>query len=198
MLSQPRLILASTSRYRRQLLEQLGLAFEAVAPPYDEEHALPLPPEQLVVELAARKARSLGPAYPDEHALILGADQVAEAEGRLLLKPGSAERARAQLAELAGRTHRLLTGIALFQPSTGRLEQALCVHRMTMRPLDAAQIAAYVEREQPLDCAGAYKVEGLGIALFAVMSGDDHTGIIGLPLTRVLDLLARFGWPGPL
>jgi septum formation protein len=86
----------------------------------------------------------------------------------------------------------------VFQPSAGRLERALDVQRMTMRALLPEQIAAYVEREQPLDCAGAYKVEGLGIALFSSMSGDDYTGIIGLPLTRLLDLLERFGWPGPL
>jgi septum formation protein len=192
----PPLVLASTSLYRRRLLEQLGLDFQAVAPEYEEEHALDLPPDELVLELATRKAQSLGARFP--HALIIGADQVAEMDGRILLKPGSVERACAQLAELAGRSHRLITGLVVFQPSADRLERALDVQRMTMRALLPEQIAAYVERERPLDCAGAYKVEGLGIALFSSMSGDDYTGIIGLPLTRLLDLLERFGWPGPL
>lgn len=190
------IVLASTSTYRRRLLEQVRLTFETAAPEYAEEHDSALDPDELVLELAARKARSLGDCYP--RALIIGADQVAEADGQVLHKPGSAEQARQQLAALAGRTHRLLTGVAVFEPSSGRLERALDVHRMTMRPLSAAQIATYVQREQPIDCAGAYKVEGLGIALFAAMSGDDYTGIIGLPLTTTLDLLGRFGWPGPL
>jgi septum formation protein len=191
----PRLVLASTSIYRRRLLEQLGLEFEAASPAYEEEHDLPLPPEELVLELAARKAKSLVPSFPG--ALIIGADQVAEADGRVLLKPGTAERAQAQLANLAGRTHRLFTGLVLLEASTGRLERRLDVHHMTMRALDAAEIAAYVEREQPIDCAGAYKIEGRGIALFAAMTGDDYTGIIGLPLTKLVDLLRRFGWPVP-
>lgn len=190
------LILASTSPYRRRLLERLGLRFRAVAPEYQEEHALALPPEELVLELASRKAQSLAPRFPG--ALIIGADQVAEAEGRVLLKPGTAERARAQLAALAGRTHRLLTGVCVLHTETGRLERALDVHHMTMRPLSPAQIAAYVESENPIDCAGAYKVEGRGIALFSSMSGHDWTGIIGLPLTRLIDLLLRLGVPLPL
>ena len=184
------LILASTSYFRRDLLKRLGVDFRAVAPDYEEEHDLDLPPDKLVVELAARKAQSLAGRFPDD--LIIGCDQVAELDGRILLKPGSIERAKAQLKELSGRTHRLLTGLAVFQPAASRLETALDVHRMTLRELTAEEIDAFVESEKPIDCAGAYKVEGPGIALFESLSGDDYTGIIGLPLTKLVGLLKRF------
>lgn len=184
------LILASTSTYRRDLLERLGVEFSAVAPDYSEERDLDLPPDKLVVELAVRKAKSLAGRHPND--LIIGSDQVAELEGRILLKPGNIERAKAQLKELSGRTHRLLTGLAVFQPSTGRLETALDIHHMTLWDLSAEEIDEFVELEKPVDCAGAYKVEGPGIALFKSMSGDDYTGIIGLPLTKLVGLLKRF------
>ena len=184
------LILASTSAYRRDLLRRLGVDFQAVAPDYEEEHHLDLPPDQLVVELAVRKAQSLAGRYPE--ALIIGCDQVAELDGRILLKPGTIERAKAQLKELSGKTHRLLTGLAVFQPATARLETALDVHKMTLRKLTDEEIDTFVESEKPVDCAGAYKVEGPGIALFESMSGDDYTGIIGLPLTKLVGLLKRF------
>jgi septum formation protein len=186
------LVLASTSRYRRALLDRLGLAYEARAPLYEEEHDLALPPDELVQELARRKAVSLGPVCPD--ALVLGADQVAELDGAVLLKPGTPERAVEQLGRLAGRTHRLLTGVALHDPRSGRTEVALDVHRMTLRPLTEAQRRAYVARDQPVDCAGAYKVEEAGIALFEAMEGRDFTAIVGLPLTVVVTLLGRFGY----
>lgn len=185
-----RLVLASTSRYRRALLERLGLPFEAAAPDYEEEHDLALPPEELVIELARRKALSLAPRFPD--ALIVGSDQVAELEGEILLKPGTEERARDQLARLAGRTHRLLTGLAVHEPATGRTEQALDVHEMCLRPLTAEQVADYIDRERPLDCAGAYKIEGSGIGLFEALRGEDYTAIIGLPLTKLVGLIGLF------
>ena len=118
---------------------------------------------------------------------------MAELDGGRLFKPGSAERAVSQLMNLAGRTHRLVTGIAVYEPATDRTERAIDVHHMTMRSLTEAQVRAYVAREDPVDCAGAYKVEGLGVALFSAMRGDDHTGIVGLPLTKLAELLARFG-----
>lgn len=188
-----RLILASTSRYRRALLEQLGLPFEALPPQYEEEHDLALPPEELVVELARRKARSLAATCPD--ALILGSDQLAELDGAILGKPGTRERAVAQLLRMQGRTHRLLTGVALHDAARGVTETALAVHVMRMRPLTPPQAEAYVRADEPVDCAGSYKVESRGIALFEAMEGDDHTGIVGLPLTRVVNLLLQRGLP---
>jgi septum formation protein len=184
------LILASTSPYRRDLLGRLGVDFQAVAPDYQEEHDIDLPPDQLVVELAVRKAKSLAGRFPKD--LIVGCDQVADLDGRILLKPGSIDRAKAQLKELSGRTHRLLTGVAVYQPHTSHLETVLDTHHMTLRDLTDEEISKFVESEKPIDCAGAYKVEGLGIALFESMSGDDYTGIIGLPLTKLVGLLKRF------
>lgn len=185
------LVLASTSPYRRALLDRLQLAYVAAAPAEEEDHHLELPTHDFVVELALRKATSLAARYPE--ALIIGADQVAELDGERLFKPETPERAVAQLARLAGRTHRLITGLVVFEPETRRAEQALDVQRMTMRPLPRAALAAYVRREKPLDCAGSYKVEGLGVALFSRMEGEDYTGIMGLPLTKLSALLARFG-----
>lgn len=186
------LVLASTSRYRRELMDRLGVPYEARAPLYDEEHDLGLVPDDLVQELARRKAESLAAACPD--ALVIGADQVAELDGAVLLKPGSVDAAVAQLRSLAGRTHRLLTGVAVHDPRSGRTEVALDVHRMTMRPLGEPALRAYVERDRPVDCAGAYKVECAGVALFEAMEGRDFTAIVGLPLTVVVTLLGRFGF----
>jgi septum formation protein len=190
-----RIILASTSRYRRELIQRLGLAVESVAPLFDEEaakrEATWLPAEEVVAALSRGKARSLAETYPD--ALIIGSDQAVELDGELLGKPGTEEGARAQLKRLAGREHRLLTGVAALHPATDHLEEAIDVHRMAMRALGDDAIEAYVRRDQPLDCAGAYRVESLGVALFERMSGDDFTAIIGLPLTRLVALLECFG-----
>lgn len=190
-----RIVLASTSRYRRELIQRLGLAVEPAAPAFDEEAgkaaAAWLPAEEVVAALARGKARSLAEAYPD--AVIIGSDQAVELDGELLGKPGTEEAARAQLKRLSGREHRLLTAVAMFEPRTGRLEEALDVHRLSVRALSEEAIAGYVRRDQPLDCAGSYRVEALGIALFERLTGDDFTAIIGLPLTRVVALLERFG-----
>jgi septum formation protein len=190
-----RIVLASTSPYRRELIQRLGIGVESAAPAFDEEAGKKaaewLPPEEVVAALARGKAKSLGEAYAD--ALIIGSDQTAEVDGKLLGKPGTEEAARAQLRLLSGREHRLLTAVAMFEPRTGRLEEALDVHRLVVRALSDEAIANYVRRDRPLDCAGSYRVEALGIALFERLSGDDFTAIIGLPLTRVVTLLERFG-----
>ncbi len=191
------IVLASTSRYRRELLARLGIPFETAAPAIDEEEekrrgGAGLPPEELVRWLARRKAESLAERFPD--ALVIGSDQAVEASGTVLGKPGSEEAAVRQLLFLAGaRTHRLLTAVAVHGAREGRTEQALDVHEVEMRPLSEDEARAYVARERPIDCAGAYKVEGAGIALFERLTGDDFTAIVGLPLTRVVALLKRFG-----
>lgn len=185
------LVLASTSRYRRKLLDDLNVPFEALAPEFDEDHALERSPEALAIAFARGKAESLARHRPE--ALILGADQVPELDGRVLTKPGSRDAAVEQLLALAGRTHRLLTAIALFDPGRGTTEHRLVVHAMRMRPLTRAAAVAYVERDDPIDCAGAYKVEAAGVLLFERMDGPDHTGIVGLPLTSVVELLAAAG-----
>jgi septum formation protein len=190
-----RVVLASTSRYRRELVERLALDVECVAPPYDEEAAkaelAALAPDALVAALARGKARSVAALRPD--ALVIGSDQAVDLDGELLGKPGTEEVARARLRRLAGRAHRLVTAVAVVDGATGRTEEALSVHDMVLRDLTAREIEDYVRRDLPLDCAGAYRVETLGIALFERVTGDDFTAIIGLPLTRVTSLLARFG-----
>jgi septum formation protein len=185
-----RLILASTSRYRRAILDALGVPYLALAPVFEEDHTLPLTPEEMVVSFARGKAESLALAHPGD--LVIGSDQLGELDGRPLTKPGTREAAVEQLLALAGRTHRLLTAVAV--ASAGRpTEHALVEHRMRMRPLGRALAEAYVDRDRPLDCAGAYKVEALGAALFEEMSGPDHTAIVGLPVTALSRLLLAAG-----
>jgi septum formation protein len=190
-----KIVLASTSRYRRELIGRLGIEVETTAPLFDEEEAkLALEgqtPEAIVASLARGKARSLALERPN--ALIIGSDQAAEIDGRILGKPGSVESTVDQLKLLAGREHRLLTAVAVLSPETGQLEEALDIHTLRMRPLSDRAIEAYARREQPIDCAGGYRVEALGITLFEHLRGDDFTAIIGLPLTRVVTLLERFG-----
>jgi len=192
------LVLASTSPYRRELLERLGLPFRSLAPRFTEEPPLPgADPARLVVHNALGKALSLAAEHPG--CLIVGSDQLAECDGRILAKPGSEERAIEQLLFLAGREHRLLTGVAVVQ--SGEVAQAgdlpgrtaLSVNHLAVRPLDREQAQAYVRLDRPLDCAGAYKAEGLGIALFDYLRGDDPTAIVGLPLIALTRLLRAFG-----
>jgi septum formation protein len=185
----PTIVLASTSRYRRALLEAAGIAHVAVAPRFDEDHTLALAPEEMVVAFARAKAESLSADHPD--AVIVGSDQIPELAGRILTKPGDAAHAHAQLTALSGRTHRLLTAVALH--ARGRTESRLVVHHMRMRQLTAAQIDEYVARDRPFDCAGSYRVEAAGALLFEAMDGPDHTAIVGLPLTALAALCASFG-----
>jgi septum formation protein len=186
------LVVATTSRYRLALLDRLGLTYTAAAHLIDERAAAPHgQTEHVARSLAVAKAESLAPGYPAAH--ILGADQIVELDGERLGKPGTEEAARAQLAAMAGRSHRLVTAVALRYPG-GQVETAIDIHVMRLRALTADEITRYVAREQPLDCAGSYKIEGLGIALMESMSGADHTGIIGLPLIATLRLLRAAGY----
>jgi septum formation protein len=187
------LILASTSRHRRALLHQAGLGhLTCVAPRCDENvDGLEISPSEQVALLARRKAESVGVAYPG--ALIIGSDQVVELDGEVLGKPGSAERAVEQLARLSGRSHRLLTGLCVHEPSTGRSEVAVSEHVMSMWPFTREQLRRYVELDQPLDCAGSYRVESAGVTLFESMRGEDYTAIVGLPMCLLARLLTLFG-----
>lgn len=185
------LILASTSRYRRELLERLCLPFQVVAPACDEEGLDHLRPEERAIGLAIRKAKSVAALHPKD--VVIGSDQIAVVDGESLPKPGNMERARETLGRLSGREHRLVTGVAVVDNGGGgRLEIALDIARLRMRTLSDTQIRDYLAREDTLDCAGAYRIEGLGAALFESITTEDPTGIIGLPLTRVVDLLSLF------
>lgn len=191
-----KLILASSSPYRAQLLARLEIPFEAFSPDVDEHPRTGETPEQLVSRLALTKARALVSRHPD--ALIIGSDQVAvpteAAEGAALLgKPGTAARAREQLARLSGRSVIFLTGLCLLDAASGQDQTRVVTTRVQFRPLDAREIERYVAREQPLDCAGAFKSEGLGIALFEAIEGDDPNALVGLPLIELCRMLGRAG-----
>ncbi|GAB4207060.1 MAG: Maf family nucleotide pyrophosphatase [Sandaracinaceae bacterium] len=187
------LVLASTSKYRCALLARLGLPFESVAPPFDEEAAKTalahLDPEALSLALARGKALSVARTRPG--AIVIGSDQIATIDGAKLDKPGTAERARAQLRLLAGRTHRLVTSVVAARGDD--FHEHVDVHELTLRPLTDAQIARYVAADAPLDCAGSYRSESLGVALFESVRGEDATAVVGLPLVAVTRLLARLG-----
>ncbi|MBK8259010.1 MAG: septum formation protein Maf [Polyangiaceae bacterium] len=191
----PPIVLASTSPYRMALLEKLGLPIQALSPKLDErafeQSSGLLSTQALASALALEKAKSLASDCPG--ALIIGADQIAEINGQRLYKPGSPENAVAQLEQLAGRTHRLITAVSVFSTQQNRAETSLFVHHLTMRSLPRQALVNYVARDSPIDCAGSYKIESLGIALFEEVTGNDFTAIVGLPLTGVVTLLGRFG-----
>jgi len=187
----PRLVLASTSRYRAELLARLGLPFETVAPRVDESPRPSESPADVSVRLAIAKARAVAAGYSD--ALVIGSDQVADAEGRVIGKAGSHAAAAQQLVLLSGRTVVFHTGVALVHARSGRCQSSRVDVTSRFRVLDPATIEAYLSREEPYDCAGSVKVEGLGIALFEAVTSDDPTALIGLPLITVASMLRREG-----
>jgi len=191
-MAQPRrLVLGSTSPYRRQLLERLGLPFEIAAPSV-EEQALPgESPADLALRLSVLKARSIRA----ENALVIGCDQAAALDGRLLGKPGSHDLALRQLRELSGKSADFQTAVSLLDTRTGSLDSRVVACRVTFRVLDERRIETYLRREQPYDCAGSAKAEGLGIALIARIDTEDPTSLIGLPLIALTELLERAGMP---
>ena len=191
------LLLASTSRFRAELLGRLGVRFEQAAPSFDErahdERFSELGAKAFAELLARGKADSLAPIHPEAH--ILAADQLAvvDEDGPTLLhKPPSAETAVDQLMRLAGREHELITAVALRAPD-GQVDVAYDHHRMRMRPFDRDEAQAYVSLRAPLDSVGAYHIEDEGIGLFEAIEGRDFTGIIGLPLLTVAPMLRRAG-----
>lgn len=185
------LILGSTSRYRRELLERLGLPFEVVAPGVDES---PLPaetPRDLAMRLALAKARAVSRAHPQ--AVVIGSDQVADLAGLPLGKPGSHERAVEQLRAMRGQTVVFQTALAVVCEATGFESVDLAPVRVVFRDLSDAEIERYLRIEQPYDCAGSARSEGLGIALLERIDSDDPTALIGLPLIRTCRLLRAAG-----
>jgi septum formation protein len=178
------LLLASTSSARRALLDGLGLPYRAVAPGVDEVVAPGTPVAQVVAQLAERKARAVAALHP--RSLVIGADQLVSLDGRALGKPADAAAARAQLAALAGRGHEILTGVCVMGP--GFLVTEVDVARLHVRALSAEELDGYVALGEWLGCAGGYRVEGRGQALFSRIEGD-RSSIQGLPMQRVVRLL---------
>jgi septum formation protein len=182
-----RLILASTSIFRKQLLQRLELPFIRMAPDTDETPLAGETGAALAGRLAALKARSI--ARRESDALVIGSDQVAVLDGRIIGKPGHHERAAAQLQQASGRTVMFYTGLCLIDSESGREQLSVEPFRVLFRALTAAQIENYLRRDQPYQCAGSFKAEGLGITLFEKLEGDDPNTLIGLPLIRLIDML---------
>ncbi len=185
------LVLASSSPYRRQLLEKLGLPFETISPEIDESAQPGEHPEALVARLAEHKARAAASHYPD--ALIIGSDQVAVLDGTIVGKPGSHENAVRQLQAASGKKIIFHTGVCLLNSRTGKTQTEAVPYTVVFRRLGRQQIENYLRKEQPYNCAGSFKSEGLGIALFERFEGEDPNTLIGLPLIRLVDMLEREG-----
>ncbi|HJV69356.1 Maf family nucleotide pyrophosphatase [Ideonella sp.] len=188
----PRLILGSTSRYRRELLERLRLPFAVSAPQVDESPRPDELPAALAQRLALAKARAVAEGLTDD-AVVIGSDQVADVDGEPIGKPGTHERAVAQLRRMSGRTIVFQTAVAVVRRSTGFEQAALAPVRVRFRDLRDDEIEHYLRLEQPYDCAGSAKCETLGIALLAAIESDDPTALVGLPLIRTCELLRRAG-----
>lgn len=186
-----KLILGSTSRYRRELLERLRIPFTVEAPDVDET---PLPletPQQMACRLAISKARAVAAKFPDS--IVIGSDQVADLEGQALGKPGDHTRALAQLQKMRGKVVVFHTAVAVICQQSGFEQMDLAQVKVTFRNLSDTQIEAYLRAETPYDCAGSAKSEGLGIALLASIDNDDPTALVGLPLIRTCQMLEAAG-----
>jgi septum formation protein len=192
MPSPRRVVLASTSRYRRALLERLGMPFECADPQANEAPLAGESPPAMALRLAEAKARAVALRSPD--ALVIGSDQVASCDGVLLDKPGTHENAARQLTAMSGRTASFDTAVVVIDTRSGKQGSRVVPCRVTFRSLSPAQIETYLRQEQPYDCAGSAKAEGLGIALIARIETGDPTSLIGLPLIALTELLADAGF----
>jgi septum formation protein len=189
--SPPRIVLGSTSRYRAELLRRLVADFEQTAPGTDETPKAGETPAERASRLAVAKAEAV--ALGQRNALVIGSDQVAELDGCVLDKPGTVERARAQLGNSSGREVQFHTALCLIDTRNGRRRLHVDHTRVRFRELAATEIARYVEREKPLDCAGSFKCEGLGISLFEAIDNRDPSALIGLPLIALARMLREAG-----
>lgn len=186
-----KLVLASTSPYRRELLGRLGLPFEVASPGVDESARAGEPALQLAERLALAKAHAVAATRPS--ALVIGSDQVAWCNGESLGKPGTHDNAVAQLRRLSGRTATFYTAVCVVNSDSGRAICRTVPFEVSFRTLEDALIERYLRQEQPYDCAGSAKSEGLGIALISRMQGDDPNALVGLPLIALVDLLREHG-----
>ena len=186
------ILLASSSRYRRELLGRLLPSFDFISPDVDEHafHDLEPTPDRLAQRLATEKTLAVFRRFPE--AIVIGSDQLVDLSGHVLGKPGTVPAAVDQLLSMSGKTHRLLTAVCIAVPGKP-LISILDETRLTMRSLMADEALRYVERDQPLDCAGSYKIESLGISLFEKIETEDFTAIMGLPLIQVSQRLRELG-----
>lgn len=193
--SRPSLILASTSPYRRELLARLGIEFTVVASELPEEHLAGESPADRALRLATGKAQAVARRHPG--ALVIGGDQVATAGDEILDKPGDAARCRAQLGTLSGRSARFCTACALIGGTPAVHLAHVDTTTVVFRALAGDEIARYVERDRPFDCAGGFRVEAGGVALLECIESQDPTALIGLPLIWLAGALRRAGYPLP-
>ena len=196
MTDTPALLLASSSPFRRQLLDKLGLDFIHQSPDIDESRLEGESPVALVMRLAREKARALADSHPNT--LIIGSDQVAVIGDQVLGKPGTREKAIEQLSAASGQRVTFLTGLCLLNTASGRTQVACDPFHVQFRTLRPEQIERYVDAEQPLNCAGSFKSEGLGIVLFKALEGRDPNTLVGLPLILLTEFLAAEGISLPL
>ncbi len=189
--STPKIILASSSPFRKALLQRLQLNFDALSPEVDETAISGESPEALVARLALLKASEVAKDHPN--ALIIGSDQVAIIDGQILGKPGNHARASAQLQAASGKRVSFLTSLCLLDSRDGQHQVEVVPFDVVFRTLNDTMIEAYLQREQPYHCAGSFKSEGLGITLFEKLEGEDPTALIGLPLIRLTRMLEKAG-----
>ena len=195
VLTNPSLVLASGSRYRRELLKRLGLRFRTWSPDVDESPLPGEPPREIAVRLARLKADAGGQRH--KQAWIIGSDQVADLDGRPLGKPGTIENARRQLHDVSGHSVLFHTAVCISNARLERRHERLVTTQVAFRRLADTEIERYLAREDALDCAGSAKAEGLGISLLARLGGDDPTALIGLPLIAVSAILRAEGFDIP-
>ena len=187
MSAQLPLILASSSTYRKTLLKRLRIPFEAVSPQTDESPLAREEPVAMVKRLAEKKARVVAKEHPN--AIIIASDQAAVIDNKVLGKPGNHATAVAQLTQASGKKVEFLTSISVLNSKSNRLQMDVVKYSVTFKTLSPKTIENYLQREQPYNCAGSFKSEGLGVALFDKQTGDDPTALIGLPLCRLVDML---------
>ncbi|MCF6217837.1 MAG: Maf-like protein [Gammaproteobacteria bacterium] len=185
------LILASTSPFRRELLGKLGLPFQCASPDIDESRHTDEQPAALVARLAEQKAKAVANNHPNS--LIIGSDQVAILNKQILGKPGNHTRATQQLQQASGKIITFLTGLSLYNTTSHTLQTDVVPYTVYFRKLTNEQIESYLQKEQPYNCAGSFKSEGLGISLFQKLQGDDPNTLIGLPLIRLIRMLNKEG-----
>jgi len=185
------LVLASSSPYRRALLARLGLSFQWASPAIDESPQAGESATALVRRLALAKARVLAASYPA--ALLIGSDQACLLGDRILGKPHTFERARAQLLACSGQRVEFHTGLVLYDSTSGRWQESVDLYAVSFRELTEAEVDHYLLSEQPFDCAGSFKVEGLGVALFSSLEGSDYHSLVGLPLLSLCAMLREAG-----
>lgn len=186
-----KIVLASSSPYRKELLNKLGIAFECDSPSIDETPKNDETPQEMVARLAEEKARAVARRHPQ--ALIIASDQVATLNGKILGKPHTHENAVKQLTEASGHHVLFLTSLALYNSSSGVIQLEVVPFSVHFRKLESAEIENYLNKEQPYNCAGSFKSEGLGITLFKRLEGDDPNTLIGLPLIQLNNMLKKEG-----